>query len=62
MFVDVIGVGDGFVVGFFYGLVMGVDMEICGKMGCIVVGEVICYVGLCIDCNLIVLFCDKGLI
>ena len=60
--VDATGAGDGFAAGFLYGLATGADMETCGKMGCIVAGEVIRHVGPRTDRNLIALFRDKGLI
>lgn len=60
--VDVIGVGDQFVVGLIYGLVWDLLLVVVGCMGCIVVVEVIGYVGLCLESDLLVVFCVEGLI
>ena len=43
--VDATGAGDGFAVGFLYGLALGRDLETCGRIGCTVAGEVIRHMG-----------------
>ena len=43
--VDATGAGDQFAAGFLYGLVNGLDMETCGKIGGIAAGEVIAHIG-----------------
>lgn len=61
-FVDMIGVGDQYVVGFFYGYVQGFDFIICGKLGSMVVVEVISYFGVRLEVLLSDLVCESGLI
>lgn len=59
--VDATGAGDGFAAGFLYGLATGRDMEVCGRMGCAVAGEVIRHVGPRAEADLQQVFEAEGL-
>lgn len=60
--VDATGAGDQFAAGFIYGLATGQSLEICGKMGCAVAGEVIRHMGPRPEADLKALFAELGLI
>ncbi|NIY70965.1 adenosine kinase [Marivivens donghaensis] len=59
--VDATGAGDGFAAGFIYGMVTGRDMETCGRMGCLVAGQVIRQVGPRAETDLKALFTEHNL-
>ncbi len=60
--VDATGAGDQFAAGFLYGMVIGADLETCGKMGCVSAGEVISHIGPRPATDMQTLFKEKGLI
>jgi sugar/nucleoside kinase (ribokinase family) len=60
--VDATGAGDLFAAGFLYGLAMGADLEICGKMGNVCAAEIISHMGARPEADLQVLFKQNGLI
>ena len=58
---DATGAGDQFAAGFLYGLVLGHDMEICGKLGAIAAREVISHYGARPEADIRELFRNHGL-
>jgi len=60
--VDATGAGDQFAAGFLYGLSLGRDMDVCGRMGCVAASEVISHIGPRPEAELKALFRKSGLI
>ena len=60
--VDATGAGDQFAAGFLYGMVRGLPLETCGRLGVIAAAEVIGHVGPRPDADLMVLFKEAGLL
>ena len=60
--VDATGAGDQFAAGLIYGLALGVDLAVAGRMGCVAAAEVISHVGARPDGDLRAAFRAEGLI
>ena len=60
--VDATGAGDQFAAGFLYGMVRGLPLETCGRLGVVAAAEVIGHVGPRPKADLMVLFKEAGLL